>query len=71
MEAIKIRMKILSDTIKIPALSHFIGKNVEIILLEDSSSMQKTSRYGKLKKLRGKIQIDQKAAASLRENSKV
>jgi len=71
MEAIKVRMKILSDTIKIPGLSKFIGKNVEIILLEDPSIVKKANRYSKLKRLKGKIHLGEKAVSALREKSKI
>ena len=53
MEALKLHMKVESDTLKIPGLSRFIGKNVEIILLEDASAARQKDQYSKLKKLKG------------------
>jgi hypothetical protein len=71
MEALKLHMKVESDTLKIPGLSRFIGKNVEIILLEDSSTARQKGQYSKLKKLKGKIHFDENAVALLREKSKL
>jgi hypothetical protein len=72
MEALKLHMKIESDTIKIPALSKFIGKEIEIILLSESSNTaqkDKKMKYVKLKKLQGKIHFDDGSLSSLREKS--
>ncbi|OHD63874.1 MAG: hypothetical protein A2176_09885 [Spirochaetes bacterium RBG_13_51_14] len=71
MEAIKLHMKVESDTLKIPGLSRFIGKRVEIILLEDASAARQKDQYSKLKKLKGKIHFDEDAVALLREKSKL
>lgn len=69
MEALKVHMKIESDTVKIPGLSRFIGKRVEIILLEDVPADKKTGKYHKLKGLKGAIQIDPGDVTSLRGKS--
>ena len=71
MEALKLHMKVESDTLKMPGLSRFIGKRVEIILLEDSSTVRQKGQYSKLKKLKGKIHFDENAVALLREKSKL
>lgn len=71
MEALKIRMKIESDTVTIPELSRFIGKRVEIILLEDLSTGKINNRYSRLRKLKGALDFDNNAFVSLREKSTV
>jgi len=68
MNAIKLNMIIESDTITIPELTQFIGKQVEIILIEDSGPQLK-GNISKLRKLKNRIDIDEAAVISLREVS--
>jgi hypothetical protein len=70
MEAIKIKKRITSDTIHIPELQKFIGKNVEIILLElPEKKIGKLKTMTKFISASGKIDIDEKAVADLRNKS--
>jgi len=70
MEAIKIKKRITSDTIHIPELQKFIGKNVEIILLElPGKKIGKPKTMIKFISASGKIDIDEKAVADLRNKS--
>lgn len=62
-------MKIESDTIRIPELSRFIGKNVEIIFLDDSSRNDTPNNVHSLRTLKGTISFDEEAVATLREKS--
>jgi predicted Holliday junction resolvase-like endonuclease len=72
MNAIKLKLKIESDTLKIPELSRFIGKSVELILLEDESTgAAEKNKFLKIKKLKGSISFDRDAVSSLRDNSKL
>ena len=66
MQAIRKRIIIDSDTIKIPELKQFIGKTMEIILLEDTEEKNKA-----FIDLAGKIVLDDEAVTNLRENSKI
>ncbi|MEA1884752.1 MAG: hypothetical protein U9N62_09580 [Thermotogota bacterium] len=66
MQAIRKRIMIDSDTIRIPELQKFIGKTMEIILLEDSEEKNKA-----FLDLAGKISLDDEAVNDLRENSKI
>ncbi|MBA4369072.1 MAG: hypothetical protein C0403_15695 [Desulfobacterium sp.] len=70
MEAIKIKKRITSDTIHIPELQKFMGKNVEIILLElPGKKIGKPKTMTKFISASGKIDIDEKAVADLRNKS--
>jgi len=53
MQAIRKKIRIDSDTIKIPELSKFIGKTMEIILLEYTDEKNKA-----FLDLAGKIELD-------------
>ena len=66
MQAIRKRIMIDSDTIRIPELQKFIGKTMEIILLEDSEEKNKA-----FLELAGKIALDDEAINDIRENSKI
>jgi len=66
MRAIRKRIIIDSDTIRIPELQKFIGKTMEVILLEDSEEKNKA-----FLELAGKIALDDEAVNDLRENSKI
>ena len=71
MEAIKLQRKISSDTLHIPELKQFLGKNVEIILLELPEKKMKSTNMSKFIDAAGKIDIDEEAVAALREKSKL
>jgi len=73
MEAIKIQRKIDSETLHIPELKRFLGKFVEIILLEvplgESAEMK-----GDIKEFisaANRIDIDENAIQRLREESMI
>ena len=71
MEAIKIQKKIDSETLHIPELKRFIGKFVEIILLEAPSS-ESAQMKGDIKEFISavnQIDIDENAVQRLREKS--
>jgi hypothetical protein len=68
MEAIKLHITVESDTVKIPELKKFIGKSIEIILIDDSEKEKPASnRYKRLKDLKGKINFDEEAVNTLRQ----
>jgi len=72
MEAIKLHLLVESDTVKIPELKNFIGKRIEIILIDDSEKGKPASnRYKRLKNLKGKINFDEEAVNTLRQKSTI
>ena len=72
MEALKFHITVKSDTIKIPELKKFIGKKIEVILLDDSKKeITKNDKFKKFKSLKGKIHFDDTALTELRQNSTV
>jgi len=71
LEAIKLQRKISSDTLHIPELKKFLGKNVEIILLELPEKKMRPANMNKFIDAAGKIDIDEEAVAALREKSKL
>ena len=73
MEAIKIQRKIDSETLHIPELKRFLGKFVEIILLEVPLS-ERTEMKGDIKEFisaANRIDIDENAIQRLREESMI
>jgi hypothetical protein len=73
MEALRLRTKVKSDTLRIktPELSAFNGKEVEIILIEDDMPLKAKQNYSKFRKLKGKIKVDEESIKNLREVSKL
>ncbi len=73
MEAIKLQRKIDSEMIHIPELKRFLGKNVEIILLEiPSNEAVKPKRdMKKFISASNNIDIDESAVELLREKSMI
>lgn len=72
MEAFRLHLKIKSDTLKIPELKKFIGRHMELILIEEPAPDNISKGIPqKLQKLRGKISFDDHALSSLREESKI
>jgi nicotinate-nucleotide pyrophosphorylase len=72
MEAIKITRKIESETLNIPELKKFIGKNIEIIMLEIPSEKMVSAKKEKMKNFlnaAGNIDIDEKTVNELRQKS--
>lgn len=70
MDAIKINLTVESDTLKIPELNRFIGKEVEIILLDNSKkSIDSKAKFNKIKSLQGKLNFDDTALDRLRNSS--
>jgi hypothetical protein len=71
MEAIKKKIVIESENINIPELKNFIGKSMEIILIEAEDEDETKDNISKFLDLAGKIDIDEKEIDSLRERSKL
>ena len=74
MEAIRKNVLISSETLTIPELKKFIGKNVEIIFIEEDKEKKKRSGIKKNIKFMnaiGKICIDEEKVNNLREVSKI
>jgi hypothetical protein len=70
MEAMRFHLTVESETINIPQLKQFIGKRVEIILIEDSPlETENSTRYKKIKNLKGKISFNEDALPRLRQDS--
>lgn len=72
MEAIRLHLKIDSETLHIPELKRFHGKNVELILIEESTSPKK--KNGKMDHFFAaakKVEINEDAINKLRERSKI
>ena len=69
MEAIRLYLKVDSDTLHIPELRRFIGKRVELILIEEPS--EEIKKMEKFFSTVGKVSIDEKAVHRLREESKL
>lgn len=70
MEAVKTHINVESDVVRIPELSRFIGKRIEIILIDDSKHEPvKTEKFQKFNDLKGKIHFDENALSELRQNS--
>ncbi len=70
MNALKFHITVKSDTLKIPELKKFMGKRIEIILLDDSKNeVPATDKFKKLKDIIGKIHFDENALSELRQKS--
>jgi hypothetical protein len=69
MEALRYNITIESDTIKLPALSRYIGKKMEIIFIEDETESGKPNNSIDIKQFKGKIIFDEESIQSLRDNS--
>ncbi|XXX73190.1 hypothetical protein WMF30_36630 [Sorangium sp. So ce134] len=67
--AIRIHTQVTSDTLHIPELSALVGKNVEVIILEDeSASRRPTPPARKLGTLRGMFDVPEDFDAPLPED---
>ena len=73
MQATRLLMKINSENIHVPELRKFIGKTVEIIITEESTSSneKKDRKMERFFSATGKIEIDENAIWQLREESKL
>jgi len=66
-------MKIDSENIHVPELRNFIGKKVEIIIIEEPISFNEKEdrKMENFFSAAGKIEIDENAVRQLREESKL
>ena len=74
MNAVRIRRRVESETLHLPELRPLIGKDVEIIVLEEQSIQEFASSrpdVGKLRELAVQIDYDFSAFERLREISKL
>jgi len=74
MQAIKLFVDVDSEDIHIPELKRFMGKRIEIIILEVSSIKPDEEKKQNMKKFfdaAGKIKIDKESILKLREISKL
>lgn len=73
MRAIRVRRCVESETLELPELREFIGKEVEIVILEDSPSRatQPSAKrdYSALERIAGQDLIDPDAYKELRAAS--
>ena len=73
MQAIRLFMKVDSENIHVPELRKFIGKKVEIIIIEEPTAFNE-KRDRKMERFfsaAGKVEIDEEAVRQLREESKL
>jgi hypothetical protein len=68
--AIRIFRRLDSETVYLPELRDMIGKNVEIIVLEEPDIRQSTGDLSLLQEMAGTIDLDFEAIENLREISK-
>ena len=70
MNAVRIRKHVDSDTLHLPELRPMIGKDVEIIVIEqDGAPHEAAPNIEKLRELAGQIDFDYEAFEKLREIS--
>jgi hypothetical protein len=70
MEAIKKHILVESDVLKIPELKNFIGKHMELILIEEEIEKDK-GRLEDFFNLAGNIEFDEEKINELRNISKI
>ena len=68
MHAVRIRRHLDSDTLHLPELKALVGRNVEIIVLEEERSKRSMEAFFSNA---GKIDIDESAIDDLRAKSKL
>jgi len=71
MNAVRIRRRIDYETLHVPELRPMIGKDVEIIVLEEHPRGAPSADISKLRELAGNIDLDSEAIEKLREISKI
>jgi len=71
MNAIRIHKHLDSETVTLPELKPLLGKDVEIIVLEEISVRKGTGNLRAFLDSAGKIDIDEEAFWKLREISKL
>jgi hypothetical protein len=72
MNAIRIHTHVDSDTLHLPQIKAMIGKDVEIIVIEETGKKNGAKRnLDAFFALAGKIKIDEKAISELRNRSKL
>ncbi len=69
MQVIRKKIVVQSENIKIPELTHFIGKKMDVLCIEDTEALK--SRYHDFFELAGKIDIDEDAISNLRNQSQL
>ena len=73
MQAIRWFMKVDSENIHVPELSKFIGKKVEMVIIEKPTvfNEKKDRKMERFFSAAGKVEIDEEAVRQLREESKL
>lgn len=71
MKAVRIKKHIDSDTLHLPELSSMIGKDVNIIIIEEQASSAFRQDLAPLFDLAGKIDLDSEAIDRLRKISMI
>jgi hypothetical protein len=71
MNAVRIKKRLDSDTIHLPELRSMIGKEVEIIVLEERPTVAPTQDLTALHQIAGNIDLDFDAIQHLRDISKL
>lgn len=73
MQAIRLFMKIDSENINVPELRKFIGKEVEMLIMEKHAVLneEKDRKMERFFSAAGKIEIDEDAIRQLRRKSKL
>ena len=67
MNAVRIRKRVDSDTLHLPELRPMIGKDVEIIILEERAPFGGTQDLSPVDEAAGKIELDWDAIQNLRD----
>jgi len=71
MNAVRIRKRVDSDTLHLPELRAMIGKDVEIIVLEEPAAQAASQDLTAVHEAAGKIDLDWDAIEHLRDISKL
>jgi len=71
MNAVRIRKRVDSDTLHLPKLRPMIGKDVEIIILEERAPFGSTQDLSPVDEAAGKIELDWDAIQDLRDINKL
>lgn len=71
MNAVRIRTRIESETLHLPELSPMIGREVEIIVLQEDPPLPGSGDFSALAELAGKDVVDPEAYKELRARSMI
>ena len=74
MQTIRLLMEVNSENIHIPELRKFMGKRVEMIIVETPLTLLSEKKNGKMARFleaAGRIEIDEQAVRQFREVSKL